>query len=971
LSVRGRHERRGLSLVLAAVLMLLAAGPADADTRALLGRPILDVRVELAGAPYTDAAVLQLFETRVGEPFSMERVRESIDHLVGLGRFEDVQVFAERVEAPPGVRIRWALVPVQRITAIHFDGRSPLPEDEVRSAIAERLGAQPTASRLAELTKLVTSLYAGRGFRRARVEARLLAGRTAEALTLQLLIDAGPRSIVRAVSVTTDDGPMRADAAERLRLARGAPFDAAALDQRVAALEEQLRGLGYYEADVQATPTFQDEQATVDVSVSVSHGRRVRVVFAGDQLPENRRDALVPVRQERSVDLDLLEDASRNIEVFLRQQGYRAAEVSYVREDRGGELVITFTVRRGPLYRLRSLDVAGNEQVLHGELAPLLVLKGGEPYVDARVAAVASAVAELYRVRGFARATVKPDLVVRRDGSDSGDVLVDVRLVVTEGPQTVVDSVTVTGASELGEARLLPLLGLAAGRPYYRPQLDADGEAIERAYRNEGFPQARVEARTTLREGDTRVDVQWVIAEGPRVLVDRVLVTGNLRTSADVIRREIVLQPGAPLGDDAVVESQRRLAALGLFRRVRIVELPHGASPTRDVLIDVEEAPPTTIGYGGGLEAGRRLRSGEAAQAEERIDVAPRGFFEIGRRNLWGKNRSVTFFTRVSLRPRDPTDDAGIAEEEGGYGFNEYRVVGTFREPRPFDRQGEFQLTGFLEQAIRSSFNFRRRGVRMEYGRRIGALGISGRYSLDRTRLFDTRILPQDELNIDRLFPQVRLSMLTGSLLRDTRDDAVDPSRGALLGTDASFALRAIGSQVGFAKSFTQAFAYRKLPGNAPLTLVTGARLGVAAGFARQVADGSVVDDVPASERFFAGGDSTVRGFVLDRLGTRDTLNELGFPTGGAGMVVLNAEVRSAYWKGLSVVGFTDVGNVFRRAGDLSLADLRSAAGAGFRYRSPLGPLRFDVGFNLDPRTLPTGERERRTVFHLSLGQAF
>jgi outer membrane translocation and assembly module TamA len=155
------------------------------------------------------------------------------------------------------------------------------------------------------------------------------------------------------------------------------------------------------------------------------------------------------------------------------------------------------------------------------------------------------------------------------------------------------------------------------------------------------------------------------------------------------------------------------------------------------------------------------------------------------------------------------------------------------------------------------------------------------------------------------------------------------------------------------------------------LTLVAGARFGVSAGIERVLDDGTVVDDVPASERFFAGGDSTVRGFVLDRLGAEDTLNTLGFPTGGSGLVIVNGELRTSYWKGLGVVGFLDAGNVFRRAGDINFAELRPAAGFGLRYRSPLGPLRVDLGFNLDPRLLPTGDKERRAVFHLSLGQAF
>ncbi|MGH9175455.1 MAG: POTRA domain-containing protein, partial [Vicinamibacterales bacterium] len=355
---------------------------------------------------------------------------------------------------------------------------------------------------------------------------------------------------------------------------------------------------------------------------------------------------------------------------------------------------------------------------------------------------------------------------------------------------TTVGEVVIEGADAIDESRLRAPLGLAAGRPFYRLQLDADRDALERLYQNEGFRNARVEASTDLHEDGRRLDVHWTVHEGVRIIVDHVLVSGNVRTSDALIRREAALQPGKPLGDEALVESQRRLAALGLFRRVRIAELPHGSGDSRDVLIEVEEAPSTTISYGGGLEAGRRLRlAADGVQAEERIEVAPRGFLEVGRRNLWGKNRSVTLLTRVSFRPRDPAVDSVDPADRGGYGFNEYRVVGTFREPRPFDAPGDLQFTAFLEQAIRSSFNFSRRGVRAEYARRLReSLTVGGRYALDRTRLFDEKIQPDDQLLIDRLFPRVRLSTFSGSVLRDSRDDVIDPARGTVLGVDGTVA---------------------------------------------------------------------------------------------------------------------------------------------------------------------------------------
>jgi outer membrane translocation and assembly module TamA len=157
---------------------------------------------------------------------------------------------------------------------------------------------------------------------------------------------------------------------------------------------------------------------------------------------------------------------------------------------------------------------------------------------------------------------------------------------------------------------------------------------------------------------------------------------------------------------------------------------------------------------------------------------------------------------------------------------------------------------------------------------------------------------------------------------------------------------------------------------------VGNARAGLAAGFSREVlqaATGTVVTvrDLPASERFFAGGDTTVRGFILDQLGTPATIDKDGFPIGGNALLIFNGELRIPVGRGLGVVTFVDTGNVFARTSDVALSQLRTAVGFGLRYRSPVGPLRFDVGFNIDPRDIAPGVREPGRAFHISLGQAF
>jgi outer membrane translocation and assembly module TamA len=167
------------------------------------------------------------------------------------------------------------------------------------------------------------------------------------------------------------------------------------------------------------------------------------------------------------------------------------------------------------------------------------------------------------------------------------------------------------------------------------------------------------------------------------------------------------------------------------------------------------------------------------------------------------------------------------------------------------------------------------------------------------------------------------------------------------------------------------------LPRTPRLVFAGSARLGMATAFAR-VPDAAADDpelragvQLPASERFFAGGDTTVRGFALDRLGTPEVIDADGFPIGGNGVVILNAELRLRLMRSVGVVGFLDTGNVFKQATDLDLGRLRSAAGFGVRFQSPIGPIRVDLGFKINRQEIPPGHLEDLNAWHISLGQAF
>jgi outer membrane protein insertion porin family len=942
------------------LFLVVAPRPLRADVADYLGKPVASVRLAIEGRPTTDRRLLGVLQVREGSPLSMLAVRETVTHLFSFGQFEDVRVHATSGEA--GVELLFELAPihpVHRIVITGLAGAAGADEGRVRQAVVDRFGASPSPGRASDIARLVETELTRRGYLHARVASRTTLEHAPHRATLILSIEPGARTAVGAVEVIGSPGVSERELLDRLAITPGSPYQPELLAVRVDEYLNDRRERGFYEARLAALPRFANEDRLVNISLDANQGPRVRIVFMGDQLPDEVRDELVPIAREGSTDEDLLEDSANRIRDYLHAQGYRDARVTHQRVESEGELAVSFDIARGPRYSLAAVTVEGNEFFSSTALAPLLRVAAGQPFDAARLDADVSALEELYRRRGFASAQVDAEVTPNVSGGAGSDVAVSIRIVIVENAQTLVRSVRVEGNSQVSEQTLLPGIALKPGSEFFATQLAVDRDALQARYANLGFLNATVEGSPVLSGDGRTADIVFRVHEGPQIFVEHVLVVGNERTRTDTIERELQIRAGDALGVDGVVETQRRLTALGLFRRTRITQLAHGDETRRDLLITVEEAPPTTVGYGGGFELGQRIHETGGIAVEE-LEFAPRAFFEITRRNLFGKNRSVNLFARVSLRPQDDTT---------GYGFSEYRLLGTFREPRIFNTPADAFLTAVAEQQRRSSFNFARRGFSAEIGRRVSnALSVSGSYQIQRTELFDVKIEDEDEQAIvDRLYPQVLLSSFSGSAIRDTRDDQLNPVSGQYLSANSQLAARNLGSEVGFFKTYFTGQVFRGLPGRRRIVVAASARLGMAVGFEQ---DGSRLE-LPASERFFAGGDTTVRGFALDQLGTPEVIDANGFPVGGNALVIFNGELRVPLVRSFGVVGFLDTGNVFKRTTDIDLGQLRSAAGFGVRFQSPIGPIRVDLGFKIDRRDITPGRREPLNAWHISLGQAF
>ena len=964
----------------ALVMMLICAPPAAAQSVAgkYAGRAVEEIRVLVEDAPSDQPALLELIEARVGAPLAMADVRDSIAHLFTLGRYQDIQV--EAVDAPGGgVRLTFNLIPLHNIERIEFEGLLGLSERQLRNVVVERYGASPSIGRVDAAARTLQQFYAEHGYLRARVEARPDVLHNPDRTLLTFIVDPGPRATIDQVEIEGDPRVSREEFLGRIGATAGAVYERPRLQEKLDEYVARLKERRFFEAQGSLRAIESEDARTVDLVIAIDPGLPVTVRFEGDPIPADRLKELAPLEQEGTVDEDLLEDSETRLEGYLRQQGYWKADVNVRREERDGQLAIVFTVTRGRQYRVAGpAELSGMRNVPVSDLARLVPIKPGALFLESDLSAGVAAILNLYRTRGFASADIK-SAVNETDPARPGEGLVRPAIVIVEGPRSVVGDIVIEGNAAIATDELRPLVQILPGEPYYEPRVIQGRDALALEYVNRGFSAAVVSPVPRVSEDRSRVDLVFSIQEGPQTIVDHILIVGNVNTDSDVIMRELQFRSGQPLGLQDQFESRRRLSALGLFRRVRISEVAHGGSGEHDVLITVEEAPATTVGYGGGLEATQRLRStGPEGQPEEHLEFAPRGFFDIGRRNLFGANRSVSLYTRVSLRPRNDPDNPEV--DGTGIEVSEYRVVSTYRQPRWFG-PNDMTVTGVVEQGERTTFNFARRGVNLDVGRRLTpALRASARYSFSSTRTFDERLSEEDQATIDRLFPRVRLSGFSGAIARDTRDDLLEPTRGLFVSGEGTVAARMLGGQVGFMKTYVQAFGFRPVPGAERLILATRASVGLADGFERPVpvdengnpvpGEPVSIEDLPASERFFAGGDSTIRGFALDTVGTQGTTSLNGYPTGGNAVLLLNGELRFPVWREVGAVVFVDGGNVFRRVTDFDFGELRGSVGFGLRYRSPVGPIRVDLGFKMDRRTI-RGQLEPRTALHFSLGQAF
>jgi outer membrane protein assembly complex protein YaeT len=509
-------------------------------------------------------------------------------------------------------------------------------------------------------------------------------------------------------------------------------------------------------------------------------------------------------------------------------------------------------------------------------------------------------------------------------------------VVISEGPQFHLETVAFAGAHLRSPAALEKAFPLQPGAVLTRAAADRAVQALTSVYRVDGFNAVRVTLTSQATRASGLVALTVSVDEGRQQVLRDIAVEGARRTNPALVSRELHLDVGQPVDLTVWAQARRRLYDTSVFRQVDIQLVPIGEGPAGSpppaeqpvrARVTLDEWPPLKVRYGFELDDERKpaseavLRPGVAVDATYRNVFGRAAWTGLALRYAKDFEAARIFFSTPSFFGLPLTSNLFLTRSR------EHRGISTDR-PYVTDKS-EFTA----EQ-------------RFKTGRR---LQVAYSYNFQRNHTFDLHADPENPLAFDIA---TNIAKLTTTVFADTRDDLVDATRGSLLSSTFEYGIGALGSDLRFSKYFFQQNYYRPL--GRGVVFATSGRLGLAAGYGQELI---------RSERFFAGGGNSVRGFIEETLGPADVF---GDPAGGNALLVFNEEIRFPIVWRFRGVGFFDAGNVFATPGDLGFGTLRAGTGVGLRVQTPFALLRVDLG-------TPLGARpgEARTRWFFSIGQAF
>jgi outer membrane protein assembly complex protein YaeT len=874
------------------------------------------VEISQQGSEMSEQEFRALMPFQEGDVLNLADIRNAIKNLFRTGLFDGVEVLGRGREG--GVEVLFRVTPKRWLNEVLFVGNLRLSDNALFRKIDLGREEELTADGLERNRQKILDYYSYRGFLDARISFHTEAaphGRT----DVVFEIEEGARRQIDGVDLTGDPGMSRAKFLTRIASMPGEVLDGVLLDKDVGRITSYFRDRGFYYPKVSYTvePHPRD---TEKVLVSFLADRGTHYDFKVKVHPQDGKTER-QVKWIRNSFLknpdpqSAMEKAAERIRRHYLSMGHPFVSLEWEDEGEGtSSRRIALNVDAGFRAVIGRINIEGVESIPMETVHQVMGFKTGDPFVRQDLEKSMDNVREVYRSQGYLDTSIfqRPLEFIQVQG----DQQVDINLSVEEGPQTLIGEIHYEGKVYNDEAR--EILNVRTGDPLVPEQVEKGVLALQERLSDDGYLFGSVPFPERIGREDGKVDLRFRVEEGPKVRLGSVVIIGGEQVENRIIRRAIDMRRGDLITIEKILEAQRRVYALGVHTSVEIrVADQDVPAPVKDLVVEVTERPRYAIG----------LRLGYGSEDKGRMR------FSVTNRNFAGMARSLIFGLRLS----------DIEE----------MVSLTYLHPWFLAKPIEFSasLIDLLEE--RESFTRDTLGVLLAVKRELSRRSTFRlQYSFDGLELSDVspdaKLSPEDEGATD-------VASVIPEFLYDSRDDFFDPTTGILGDLRIEIAASELGSQAEF----------YKVEGSLRKYISFGRRL-VLAGLLRAgvVKSYGISEEVIISERFFLGGQNSVRGYGFDELGPLDSE---GDPIGGNNMINLNLELRFPIFGSLGGVLFLDSGALWLNQAPYDDTTLRATGGTGFRWSSPIGPLSLDYGHKLNPAT----DVEEKYRVHFSIGHAF
>lgn len=999
----------------------------------------------------------------LGTNYSSVRIRDAIEKLYGTKQVASVIVEAN--ETSGGVAVRFIVRRKTQAQRVSIE----LPEDDESKITEQELlfrlnlldpGSAVTEQNLQHNADLILEYLRDRGYFKADVSynQRPLDSETEVGVTFK--VDPGPQALVE--SFTFDiKGFDSAKLTDEVFLAPGKAFTRERLANDVTKVRSILAESDYLAPTLDEPRVVYDgDKNTIAISISGKVGPTVEVEVEAehDRVGNRTQNKLLPVKREGTLDFAAIVEGERRLETHYQEQGYFFVDVTpicsiepppdmsdgtNVRNDTeflcsalnttnldDRKVTLTYRVDLDRQLKLTDIRLEGTTQftitdiktVLESQEANLLgiipLFGYGRGYTSERLLETdAATIRSLLRELGYRDATVRVNQGVSPDGNN-----LIITFVVEEGPRTTISGIDIAGNTAFTDDVLKAELPPLEGTYFSRAKIRNGQRKLQTFYSKAGFFDAKVEFAIDERvvdptTGESRFKVLYTITnEGQKVVIDRILVTGNEKTKTAAILKALALRSGDYLRATDVYTSEQNLYASDAFARVEIKPRPAGERPgnerATDIIVNVEEQAARILSYGGGFST----------------DLGASGFVDIRHfnflGNLWQAGARVRMSQKQQLVQLDflnprflPDGDKKFAPLTFTAQYQRDSTVtrffrstfdkGTFGIVQRIDENGN-PIDEFGNDAGDPTLN--RLTLSAETNRTISRRDRSivfFRYRFEDARLYNIQSLLIKEL----LLPdaRIRTSGFGVTFVRDTRRNclvkytildiiargeapepcrynASDPTHGDYLTAEYNVSIPLLGANTGFNKFQASYQFYRTYKFLKNTTFAGRALIGLANVFSNgdrftSSAYPELNGSLPISERFFAGGGNSIRGFDFEEAGPRVVvvpqgvfrnqngdpvyLDPFTIPFGGNALAVVNLEARIPITKSVRAVPFYDGGNVFKSPKDIfnppdtvpnnvNASNLRAlwthTVGLGLRIKTPVGgEFAVDYGYLLNP----------------------